>query len=488
MTHVGNAFFEPLANRYLGTPTLSKLLGFRLNGGMIKTYQEAGKEITELGLRGFWPSVGENILKQYGRSAGQILKNAGKGLFGVPMKALGSMPQGYLASKLFDQFAESYLHLSPDHWVRQWGSFISFFLPDMVRVGVGSAALSSKPLLKYGGRALTGAGAVLMGTNFTDYIYAKFQVENDYDNSVNHRVFREYSRQPGNWWQSIRHFFVPKVVEAQIRKTNPDLALKVMAKDWENTQAFNKKFEENLLHLFAQGGFYDMSDPAGYQKVDFRKLKKEVKLFSEEKEILKKMNRGEKFSFNRLGIKNQKDQDAELMRLHLFQLQQGAKFLMSIRVRATDWVREVFNENGTLKEGKEKTLLKRLIPDGVPEEKILNTRKAIVLLAHLMGKRELNGTNVRSLVKKIGVTQVKVIEGKTRHLIHNSKPFLIAQALFRDIAYRSKNSQMIQISNQLLHRAKIEFQGSSQLEKEKLKVSMQCLQTPLPSTTPISPQ
>src|SRR5262249_37825634 len=150
--------------------------------------------------------------------------------------------------------------------------------------------------------------------------------------------------------------------------------------------------KELLPKLLASPNYFTASDPHSYQTVDFSVLTKPIVLNVEELAIQKKLATisGEIPKETFASIPEDVLQKS-LQKIQFYQIQQAARFLVAVRQSNNEWARDVFNEDGTLKEGKGEIMLDKLFPakDKEPAalEKLLASRKALIGLA-LLDKKD----------------------------------------------------------------------------------------------------
>ncbi len=481
-----------------GMKSLTEVLKMRLNGGILQGSKLAGQELVEVGVKSGDSLAGamwEGVLEKWGwRSAAGAFSwkaaawSLSSGAVKVPINLLRTMGPGYLSATLYDRVAG--IWLAPDHPARKWGSFVAFFAPDLLRLGLGASRIAASPFLSRAGNIFTKAGNRLLAIAILNYGVKRLIVDDDYETWVNRRTTDQvydkyvYSMQPYSWYEmplalpvaGLRagaRFLAPDAMEWAVSSDNSDLRQKILAEDLANSQQITQGMNDLLPKLMAVPSFYNVSDPSSYKKLDFSAFEKKVVLTSKEEELLKKMGQtdgelpDEAFS----GMDAQQ-KDSALLRIQIHQVQQGASYLFAVHQKDNLWARDYFNEDGTLIGGKGEALLEKLHPKKAGEpsqvERILTSRQVLVALAQLDEKTQYLGQDMRTLSRTAGIT-----DDNNKYVL--SPALYAALTLYTSQAYESKDQPSLDRVQTLIGKLQAAYLKAEEKDRSKYLEALRCL-------------
>lgn len=426
--------WEVLLNRGTAAKALSEAIGSQINIGILRTAKVAGQPMLQVGLRsggGLGRALADGVLEKWGISSfskmgfGGVAWHVAKGIPRVPFQMLKTMGAGYLASRLFDLGASAVF--APDHPVRKYGGFVAFFLPDILRMTLGSSRIAASPLLRTTGGLFNRAGNRVLLVAIADFAFSKIFVKNDYERTVHKRVadqvydeevFRVSLKK--DWWvlplgvKLLRmgsRALAPNSIDWAVTHDNPKLKETILAQDREASAKMTEFWKNGLTKVLLHAASFDPLDENAYTKLDLGMLSKPVELDAMEKRALDALS-------NCLGPPKEETLrfvppdllDKTLQRVFIYQLQEAARFLVLVDQKENAWAREAFNDDGTLKEGKGSRLLEALMPaksgEPSPEQKLLSSRKIMVALAMLDDQGLFNGASLSKTAHRAGLTNV----------------------------------------------------------------------------------
>jgi len=300
-----------------------------------------------------------------------LYKLGKKFVYSQAMRQVGFLPlarnfgyglAGYLA---FDEATG--LFLDKDNPVRHYGKWVAggvgFFGPQIVaRTGLATRLAASPLLGRLGGfasRATWGLAAVAG----MDYVFHRWVVGDDYEESLNHRVTDQVYHDDGlydygfwkcvnplSWLNKSRRIFravAPSAMEWGVSKDNSDLKEKFRKEDQENAtqaQAYLKDVMPLLLHS-------DNSEEVNASIILLRDQK--ITLTNTEEILATAIPDGPDAIREKAAWfgKTMSDQDVDdFMRKVLAQkVQEAAAFLVYVPGPYSDWAKSLFNQDGTLK-------------------------------------------------------------------------------------------------------------------------------------------
>lgn len=492
--------WEVVVNRHLanqvftGTKSLGPLTG-KVFGATITPGKLAGQELVEVGLKtgdSMGKAVWQGILEKWGVLEGEkfVWKTAARhmllGVPKVPINLLRTMGAGYLSSAIFDKVAGQVW--TPDHPIRKYGSFVAFFTPDLMRLAIGSSRIAASPLLSRGATWFNRAGTGLLAVGLFNYGIRRLVVGEDYNAWVNQRVGDQvYSQEveklektdwfvlpllsKGLRWGARK--LAPDAVNWAVSNDNDDLKTKILNEDRERSQQVLSGIENILPKMLADPNFYDLTSTQSYMQIDYTPFSKPVTLSPSEEEMLGKLeNAGDKTVdqvFPDLGLYQKNE---FLQRVQLYQIQQGAKYLVHIGQKENEWAREIFAEDGTLKPGMGGKLLEKLHPskDGEPSptEKVLTSRQVLIGLALLDGKKEFLGRDALELGRVAGV-----LDEKNKYLM--SPAHYATLSLYSQQVHQSADPASTDRLTDLSAKLKAAYLRAEGVDRPKLLEALRCL-------------
>ncbi|MFO1463850.1 MAG: hypothetical protein U1F66_08720 [bacterium] len=481
-----------------GVKSLAELLKFRLNGGVLQGGKIAGQEVVSVGMKSgqsLGKALGEGILEKWGwrTAAGTFSWKAAawsgmSGVFRVPVHLLSTMGPGYLSATLFDRGTGIWLR--PDHPVRKWGSFVAFFAPDLLRLGLGSTRIAASPFLSRAGSLFTKVGNRLLAIAVMNYGFKRLIVDDDYQSWVNRRVTDQiydkyvYSLKSYSWYEmplaaplaglrSGARFLAPDAMEWAVGLDHTEDRNKILQQDLANSRQITQGMGELLPKLMALPNFFPIDDAGSYKTLDFSALSKAIELNPKEQELLKKMGEqeGELPESDFSGMAPEQREES-LLRIQLYQIQQGARYLLAVNQAENAWARDYFNADGTLISGKGEALLEKVAPAkfGEPKavEKILVSRQAMIALSQLDGKEQYFGRELRSLSRVAGIT-----DENNKFIL--SPAVYAALALYSTQAKQSKEERALGRVQELVAKLQIAYLKASDSDRSKYLEALRCL-------------
>lgn len=304
-------------------------------------------------------------------------------LFRLPI--IRNLGWGALTYLGYDTIASNFV--KEDHWARKYGSPIAggagLVAPEVIRATGLASRLSTIPLASrvapIASRATIGLAAVwVMNKGF------QWGVGSDYEASVNRRVtdqiYDKHVYELDGWdffvlplavkgLRAGSRFLAPDAIEWAVMKDNADLKEMVYTEDKDNSEKGEAYMREVLpLFLHAENAVDRDAFVALLRKapeLSFADVTKASVFFTQGAEGLKKvypeMNEEEIELFARKAL--------------AYQVQETAKFLVFVEQGVNDWAREVFNADGTLKEGEDavKKLKERWPAPALPKKASLDS-------------------------------------------------------------------------------------------------------------------
>jgi len=481
-----------------GMKSLAEILKMRLNGGILQGSKLAGQELVEVGVKtggSLSSAMWEGVLEKWGwRSAAGAFSwkaaawSFSSGLVRVPLNMLRTMGPGYLSATLYDRVAG--IWLKPDNPVRKWGSFVAFFAPDLLRLGLGSSRIAASPFLKGAGSLFTKVGNRLLAISILNYGIKRLVVDDDYQTWVNRRVTDQvydkyvYSLKPYDWYEmplaapiaGIRasaRFLAPDAIEWAVGGDHSDIRSQILAEDMANSVKITQGLDDLLPKLMALPSFYQVSEAASYTKLDFSALETKVTLTPKEEELLKKMGQTDsELPDEAFAGMDASQKDSALLRIQLHQIQQGGSYLVAVHQKENLWARDFFNDDGTLIAGKGEALMEKLHPakPGEPSqvERVLTSRKVMVALAQLDGKTQYLGQDMRVLSRIAGVT-----DDNNKYVL--SPAIYAALTLYTAQAYQSKEQASLDRVQELIGKLQVAYLKADEKDRSKYLEALRCL-------------
>ncbi|HKY64346.1 MAG TPA: hypothetical protein VJR29_13110 [bacterium] len=479
---------------FTGTKSLGALDG-KIVGGILQPGKIAGQEIVEVGLktgdslrRAMW----QGVLEKWGVLEGEKLvwKTAARhmllGVPRVPINLLRTMGAGYLSSAIYDKAAGQIW--TPDHPMRKYGSFVAFFAPDLLRLGLGSSRIAASPWLSRGATWFSRAGTGLMVVGLVNYGVRRLVVGEDYDAWVNQRVgdkvYGEHVEKlektdwfvlpllvKGARWGMRK--LAPDIVNLGVAGSNDDIKEQILAEDRDRSQKVFAAYESLFPRMLTDPNHYDLSNTQSYQQIDFNEFVQPVTLSAEEEAMLKKLDKaGEQPIEQVLPDLSLYQRNEFLRRVQISQLQQGARYLVQIGLPENAWAREIFAEDGTLKPGMGTKLLAKVHPskEGEPDptSKVLTSRQVMIGLALLGGKKEFLGRNTLEVARVAGV-----VDAKNKYVM--SSAHYAALSLYGQQLRESADAAAAERLGELSAKLQAAYLKAEAVDRPKLMEALRCL-------------
>jgi hypothetical protein len=426
--------WEVLVNRAGAAKALSAAMGAEANVAVLRSAKAGGQELLQVGLRSggsLTSALADGILEKWGISsvskmgAGGVAWHLAKGVPRVPLQMLRTMGPGYLASRLFDASAAQFV--GEDHALRKYGSFLAFFSPEILRLGLGTTRIAASPALRATGGLFTRVGNGALAVAIGDFVFAKLLDASDYERSVQQRVGdRIYDEEVYRLgWTDlfvvpplfkaakiITRFLAPAANDWALTFDHPERAAQVREEDRKTSQEMTEFWKKGLVKLLIHPESFDPADEASYQKLDFGILARPVEMGALETRVLDELEQCDGMvKEETLNFVPEEKKDEVMQKIFAYQLQQAAQALLKIDQEENRWAREVFHDDGTLKEGKGAQLLKVLLPskagEAPAEAKLLGSRKIAVALAVLDDQARFSRASVESASRSAGILDEK---------------------------------------------------------------------------------
>jgi len=413
----------------------------------------------------------------------------------VPWQMLKTMGPGYLSSRIFDRTMG--IWFKPDHPLRKYGSFVSFFLPDILRMSIGSARIAASPVLSRAGGFFSRAGNRVLLVAISDFAFGKLFVDNDYQGSIHKRVADKVYDQHVyklNGWDLLvlpaalklvragARELAPNAIDWSVTVDNPDLKSQVVAEDLKNSREITKFLQEGFAKLLLNPGAFDLSDPKSYKEIDFSLLGKPVELTDTEKRVLKALqdcNQPE--SEKELQFLPEAEMESVLQRVYLYQLQQGVKFLQAVKQPENQWSESLFKPDGSLIEGGGERLLRIAVPSkkGEPssEQKLLASRRLLVAINYLDGQSQFHGHDLAKLSKAAGIVD------ETGHLTLDDES-IGALTLFAEQARQDEDGDLKEKLKQRSGELMSEYLTADEARKKRILLALNSMGVSTPDGIP----
>ncbi len=484
-----------LANRvFTGTKSLGAL-NSKVFGGILQPGKLAGQEVVEVGLKtgdSLGRAVWHGILEKWGVLEGEkvVWKTMGRhmllGVPKVPLNLLRTMGAGYLSSAIFDKAAGQIW--SPDHPMRKYGSFVAFFAPDLLRLGLGSSRIAASPFLSRGGAWFSRAGTGLLAVSLANYGMRRLVVGDDYNAWVNQRIGDKVYGENVEKLEKTDWFVLPLLVKGvrwgarklapdminwSLAVDNSDLKNQILSEDLDRSRKVYAGFESLFPRMLADPNFYDLKSTQSYMQIDFTEFTQPVTLSAQEEEMLQKLEKaGDQPVEQVLGDLSLYQRNEFLRRVQVQQIQQSARYLVQVGLSENDWAREIFAADGTLKPGMGTKLLERIHPSKAgepgPTDKVLTSRQVMVGLALLDGKKEFLGRNTMELARVAGI-----VDDKNKYVL--SPAHYAALTLYGQQLRESVDPAAAERLTDLSAKLQSAYLKAEPLERPKLMEALRCL-------------
>lgn len=319
----------------------------------------------------------------------QGIVNLRKGIIRFPKNMVGGMGPGLFTAYLADQIAVNTGLVSENSSLRQGVHLGGFFIPHITKIPFASKAISSSRILTGLGR-FGSAGGALFATGFA-FDLTTMIAASSYESHIRDRALdlflertagenRSFGSKAGAFFtiamrpvapQTISYFGAQDGEIAEIKEADRKLSLDL---------------QSDIKSYIASAFLYDYDD---IENINFERFEEKVEYEGIEKEISKRFKKEyEKYSkgtiesitedMRKNGLEEIIPQDVERTqkKFGLEGTQENLKHLTFIDLQVNYEIRNVFDDKGRLKEGKEEALIKWVFGINYSKGKLIKQRKA----------------------------------------------------------------------------------------------------------------